>query len=294
MLTIQDLLIYPIKSLGGVSVSEALVEEKGFRYDRRYMLVTTADDPDGEGKFITQRTHHHMTLIDVSIVGERLHVWHRHQPGAILALPLDGPAGTTAIKSVSVWDSEDVGAITVSAEADQWFSNALGRPCQLVFMPDTTRRPVEPKYALRDEEGQPSAVSFADGFPYLLIGQASLDELNRRLDQPIGMERFRPNLVVSGSEPYAEDSWYQFRVDNLSFYGVKPCARCVLTTIDPQTGQKGKEPLKTLATYRQFGHKILFGQNVLATGQGMLRVGQSIEIIEQREPWLAPPVPAVP
>lgn len=290
MLTLSDIRIYPIKSLGGISVAEAVVEEKGFRYDRRFMLVTPSGD------FMTQRTNHHMALIEVAIdrLGEpdaTLHVWHRHRPGNVLTLPLtvapDAPGGTMP---VSIWADENVPAVLVSPEADRWFSDALDKPCRLVFMPHSTRRSVEPAHARHDERGRPSAVSFADGYPYLLIGQASLDDLNQRLPQPVEMGRFRPNLVVRGSLPYDEDAWQQFRIGGMTFYGVKPCGRCVLTTVDPATGQKGREPLHTLAQYRRWQHKILFGQNVLPGAEtgGRLRVGQPVEIVSRTQPWLAP------
>lgn len=286
MLTLSDLRIYPIKSLGGISVSEAIVDEKGFRYDRRFMLVTPS------GTFMTQRNHHDMALIDVNMEGDKLHVWHRNRPDNVLTLPLTPPPGESGkTMPVSIWDDENVAAMLVSAEADRWFSEALDKPCRLVFMPDSTRRPVDPVYARPDEQGRPSAVSFADGYPYLLIGQASLDDLNQRLPQPVEMLRFRPNIVVSGSLPYDEDAWQQFRIGDLTFYGVKPCARCVLTTIDPATGQQGREPLHTLAQYRRWKHKILFGQNVLADADtgGRLRVGQAVTIVSRTEPWLAAP-----
>ncbi|GAB3644277.1 MOSC domain-containing protein [Spirosoma arcticum] len=286
MLTLSHLYIYPIKSLGGISVSEAVVEEKGFRHDRRFMLVTPSGD------FMTQRTNHHMALIDVAIDPDQtLRVWHRHRPDNVLVLPLTvSPDAADEALSVSIWDDENVPASLVSLEADRWFSDALGKPCRLVFMPDSTRRPVDPAYDHPDAQGRPSAVSFADGYPYLLIGQASLNDLNQRLPQPIAMARFRPNVVVSGSLPYDEDAWQQFRIGDMNFYGVKPCARCVLTTIDPATGQKGQEPLHTLAQYRRWKHKILFGQNVLADANtnGRLRVGQAVEIISRVEPWLVP------
>lgn len=278
--------IYPIKSLGGISVSKAVVEEKGFRHDRRFMLVTPSGD------FMTQRTNHHMALIDVAIDSDQtLRVWHRNRPDNILMLPLTvSPDASGETIPVTIWDDANVPASLVSPEADRWFSNALDKPCRLVFMPDGTRRPVDPAYDRPDDQGHPSAVSFADGYPYLLIGQASLDDLNQRLPQPVGMARFRPNIVVSGSLPYDEDAWQQFRIGGTNFYGVKPCARCVLTTIDPATGQKGREPLHTLARYRQWKHKILFGQNVLAdpNTNGLLRVGQPVEIVSRTEPWLTP------
>ncbi|AUD03523.1 MOSC domain-containing protein [Spirosoma pollinicola] len=290
-MTISELFIYPIKSLGGISVTETVVEEKGFRYDRRFMLV----DPSGE--FMTQRTNHAMALLDVAIEGgDILRVWHRHRPDDVLKLPLTIPEHTNdateareTIK-VTIWDSKDVPALTVSDDADRWFTNVLEKPCRLVFMPETTHRAVDEAYARQND-----AVSFADGYPYLLIGQASLYNLNQRLDRPMSMLRFRPNIVVAGSLPNEEDAWQHFKLGDMDFYGVKPCARCVLTTIDPQTGQTGREPLRTLATYRQWKNKILFGQNVLAkpTGEfvlGTLRVGQPVDVIARQEPWLAPPI----
>ncbi|MVM28844.1 MOSC domain-containing protein [Spirosoma sp. HMF4905] len=287
-MTISELYIYPIKSLSGISVPEVIVDEKGFRNDRRFMLVTP------EGEFITQRTYHQMALIDVAIQrsdvsDDLLRVWHRHRPDDVLELPLTGGTSTETML-VNIWDSKDVPAQMVSAEADQWFSNVLGTACRLVFMPETTHRTVDPKYA-RDDD----AVSFADGYPYLLISQASLDTLNERLTEPMSMLRFRPNVVVEGSSPYEEDSWAEFRMGDLDFYGVKPCARCVLTTIDPETGEKGKEPLRTLTTYRKWNAKILFGQNVLAkstgnTTLGTLKVGQTVDVLRYQEAWLAPPV----
>lgn len=287
---LSDLRIYPIKSLGGISVSEAIVDEKGFRYDRRFMLVTPS------GNFITQRTNPHMALVDVAIdqapKEATLRVWHRNQPEDVLTLPLTlSPDAAGNTMSVSIWDSENVPAVLVSEEADQWFSKVLDLPCRLVFMPDSTRRTVDPAYDRHDAQGQASVVSFADGYPYLLIGQASLDDLNRRLPTPIEMLRFRPNIIVSGSSPYDEDAWQQFRIGDMDFYGVKPCARCILTTIDPATGQKGREPLHTLTTYRRWKHKILFGQNVLPGpgSGGLLRVGQPVEVVSRVEPWLAPP-----
>ncbi len=289
-MTISELYIYPIKSLSGIAVSEAVVEEKGFRYDRRFMLVSPPQN-DGAWTFMTQRTNHQMALLDVAIQEQRLHVWHRHHPDNVLELPLTVvPSSSTETMLVTIWDSKDVPAVSVSAEADQWFTNALGKPCRLVFMPETTHRAVDPDYARADD-----AVSFADGYPYLFIGQASLDTLNQRLTEPVSMRRFRPSVVVEGGLPNEEDAWAEFAIGDLHFYGVKPCGRCVLTTIDPATGELGKEPLKTLTTYRKWKTKILFGQNALvkpsgATPLGVVRVGQSVDVKSRQQPWLAPPV----
>lgn len=281
---ISALYLYPIKSCGSISVTEAVVESRGLRHDRRFMLVSPS------GMFMTQRHHHHMALIDVAIdhidqPNATLRVWHRHAPNNVLTLPLN-PEPTGETMPVSIWDSANVAAQPVSDAADRWFSDALQTTCRLVYMPESTHRAVDPTYARHND-----AVSFADGYPYLLIGEASLNDLNARLPQPVEMLRFRPNIVVCGSAPYDEDAWAQFSVDGLTFYGVKPCARCVLTTVDPATGQKGPEPLKTLTTFRRWKHKILFGQNVLPAPNtnGTLRVGASVEVAERSEPYLAAP-----
>jgi uncharacterized protein YcbX len=266
---LKEIRIYPIKSLGGISLSEAVVEPKGFRYDRRWMLVK----PDGV--FLTQRENTVMALVEVELTNQHLRVYHRHRPDDVLEIPLDKT--TDEQLTAYVWDDQAVDSLVVSQEADDWFSQLLGFPCRLVYMPDHSRRPVDPKYAQPDD-----VVSFADGFPYLVISTDSLDELNRRATEPMGMIRFRPNLVVEGVLPHDEDTWYHFEIGNLTFYGVKPCARCVLTTIDPETAMKGKEPLKTLATYRKLDNKILFGQNVLAESAGILRVGEPVTILERR------------
>ena len=283
-MTTSELYIYPIKSLSGIAVSAVIVEPKGFRHDRRFMLV----DPDG--LFITQRSTHQMALIDVAIEGDTLLVWHRHRPDNVLELPLMVAASSGETVRVSIWDSHNVPALTVSHEADRWFTNALGKPCRLVFMPETTHRAVDSNYALNND-----AVSFADGYPYLLVGQASLDFLNAQLPEPLSMRRFRPNVVVQGSLPNDEDAWAEFRLGDVDFYGVKPCARCALPNINPATGQAGKEPLKTLTTYRKWKTKILFGQNMLAKltdahNPGLLRVGQPVTVTCHQEPWLSPPV----
>ncbi|RYF46084.1 MAG: MOSC domain-containing protein [Cytophagaceae bacterium] len=302
-LSLEQIIIYPIKSLGGVSVSEATIEASGLKYDRRYMLVeqssgdqpAEADEPAiRQGRFITQRTVHSMALIDTSInvPDNELCVWHRHAPADVLTLPLVPPVLNDPI-SVSIWDSEDVPAQLVSAEADAWFSRVIGKPCRLVYMPDTTRRTITSRHTRHDEVADP-VVSFADGFPMLLITQSSLDELNRRLaesvDAPLTMARFRPNFIVEGlCWPHDEDTWATVDIGGATFYGVKPCVRCVLTTIDPATGDRGKEPLRTLATYRSFENKILFGENFMpASGSAgqTIHEGATIRVMERKEPWL--------
>jgi len=263
---LSEIWVYPVKSLGGIRLSKALTQERGLQYDRRWMII------DDENVFITQRAFSKMALIDVALQESDLKIFLRTNPDDFVIVPYQ-PVTALPV-TVKVWD-DTTDAVTVSEEADAWLSRQLDLSLRLVMMPDSTERKADPRYARHDEN-----VSFADGFPYLVISQASLDELNSRLAEPITMRRFRPNLVISGTEPFAEDQWKQITIGNLHFEVVKPCARCVLTTINPETAEKGPEPLKTLATYRRNGNKILFGQNVTARDFGELQVGDTLIVHE--------------
>lgn len=263
---LQDIYIYPIKSLGGISVQQAEVQEAGLQYDRRWMLT------DKAGNFISQRTYSQMSLLQVNITVNGLIVTHKKNLITPLTIPFD--ACTEGKVSVSIWDDVCT-ALEVSAVANEWFSDALKMTVQLVYMPAVTHRLVDTNYAKNKE-----IVSFADGYPFMMIGQSSLDDLNSRLAQPILMNRFRPNFVFNGGAPYCEDTMHTFRIGAISFSAVKACARCVLTTIDQEQATKGKEPLKTLAAYRTFENKIMFGQNLLHTGTGKVRVGDRLIVKE--------------
>ncbi len=263
-LYLSELYVYPIKSLGGVRLDSAAVEARGLQHDRRWMLV------DAHNQFLTQRKYSQMALLKTEI-GET---------GLRITAPDMGelrvPYGThTGEKlNVTVWD-DTCPALTVGTEADRWFTEAIGFSCRLVYMPPDTVRPVDERYALSND-----AVSFADAYPFLVIGEASLADLNARLAEPVPMNRFRPNFVVRGAAPFAEDTWAHFRIGESYFYGVKPCARCVMTTIDQETAQKGREPLRTLATYRAANQKIYFGQNTLYADQGTrVAVGDPVEVL---------------
>lgn len=255
--------IYPIKSTAGFSWETAEVTKQGFQYDRRWMLV------DETGKFITQRQVPHLALIRVEVKGDYLIVNAPDRETLSLPIHLD----ILDRISVQVW--RDVcEAIPLGKEVSQWFSEFLKIPCQLVYMPENCLRPVDANYATNNEQ-----VSFADGFPFLLISEASLEDLNSRLDQSLPMNRFRPNLVVSGCEAFAEDSWRSIRIGSIPFRVVKPCERCVVTTVDQATGIRGKEPLSTLTKYRNREGKILFGQNLIQGQLGTLRVGDLVEVL---------------
>ncbi len=262
-LFIQNLYLYPIKSLGGIAVQEALVEERGFKYDRRWMLV----DPSGE--FLTQRQHPQLALLQVSLGESELTVFSKVDPSREISFDLEMNSGKEM--QVKVWGDE-VAALQVAQTVSDWFSDFLGMDVELVVMPESSHRKLDPRYAVQEE-----SVSFADGMPYVIIGQASLDELNGRLADPVGMDRFRPNLVFSGGDAYAEDQFKRLQIGEVDFQVVKPCARCVMITVDQEKGAKGKEPLATLATYRSQGSKVYFGQNAVSLTQGIVRVGDPIQ-----------------
>ena len=261
-LKVQDIFIYPIKSLGGIRLQEAEVEERGFRWDRRWMLV------DQQGVFVSQRTFPQLALLGVRIEENHLQVFHKSNPSVKLEIPLDLAEGPEI--KVQIWDDEVLGKV-VSPDIDRWFTDFLGFEVNLVVMPETTHRKVDPRYAVNGE-----SVSFADGMPYLLISQESLDELNSRLDSQVSMDRFRPNIVISGGEPFIEDQLKTIQIAGIDLRIVKPCARCVLTTVDQETGEKGKEPLRTLSLYRTQNNKVMFGQNVIALQSGKIRVGDEV------------------
>lgn len=257
---LEEITVYPVKSAGGISAPEWGVGARGLTHDRRWMVVT----PDGE--FLTQREWPRLALVAPTVESEALRL---DAPGrGSVRVPLTPQGGPVTVR---VWKSV-CEAIQVGPEADGWLSDFLGTPCRLVFMPDTTRRAVSPQHSAGE-----GIVSFADGYPLLLIGDGSLADLNRRLDAPVPMSRFRPNLVVSGLAPYAEDGWARVRIGGVRFHAVKPCGRCSLTTIDQGTGERrGPEPLQTLASYRRRDGKVLFGQYLIPAAPGVVRVGDAV------------------
>lgn len=263
-LILSGLYHYPVKSLAGISLQRTILDRYGLQYDRRWMLV------DQEGEFLSQRRLPRMALIGQRIEGETLilHTAGRHE----LHLPLVLDPGEWI--DVRIWD-ESCKAQRCSEAADLWLSEFLDLPCRLVCMPDSLARRVDPAYARESD-----LTAFSDGFPLLLLSEASLAELNGRLEVPVSMQRFRPNLVVSGCAAFAEDGWKRLRIGEATFRVVKPCARCIITTIDPATAERGDEPLQTLSEYRRQGNKVHFGQNLLHDGTGRLVVGMRVEILE--------------
>ncbi len=262
---VTQLRIYPIKSLPGISLDSVNVLPKGFEYDRRFMLV------DEDGVAITQRTHPVLALFNVSIENDRISVAKNNDSVTIPISPLTGTEF-----AAKIWN-DTVTTVEPDSHLSGWFSKHVGVKCKLVFFPESNPRPVDSRYGKNGNH-----VSLADAYPVLIIGQSSLDELNRRLDAPVGMNRFRPNIVFSGGEPFEEDRWSDFRVGQGAFKAVKSCDRCVLITINPETGEKGTEPLRTLATFRKQDNKVLFGQNVLIVNTSRINVGDEIFVESYR------------
>ncbi len=260
MYRLEAICVYPVKSLGGITLSEARLERQGLQYDRRWMLV------DAQGQFVSQREEPTLACLGTALQAEQLIIFDKQRPTHQISLPLTPHEEAMRSLIVQVW-GDRCRALAYPPEVNAWFSEYLKAEVQLVFMPHSTLRQVDRHYA-----PPKTPVSFADGFPYLLIGQASLDDLNQRLKQPVPMSRFRPNFVFSGGQPYEEDNWEQFCIGEARFLAVKPCARCAIVTTDQDTGERSAEPLKTLATYRRQGHRILFGKNALWTGEGSNRV----------------------
>jgi uncharacterized protein len=257
---VSALYIYPIKSCRGIRVHEWPVVARGFAADRRWMVV------DALGKFVTQRERAQLALVGTTLEGETLRLTAPGRPELLLPLTL----ATGESRAVRIW--EDEALATPHALGSAWFSDYLGAPHELVYMPDQHLRQVNPARANPSD-----IVSFADAYPFMLLSEASLEDLNSRLAIPITMERFRPNIVVSGTEPFAEDGYARVRIGEVSFRGPKRCERCVITTVDPRTAERGKEPLRTLAEYRSSDQRIWFGMNLIHDGSGVLRVGDRVE-----------------
>ncbi|MEP7143300.1 MAG: MOSC N-terminal beta barrel domain-containing protein [Ferruginibacter sp.] len=272
MYIISQLFIYPIKSLGGIEVKSALLTDRGLQYDRRWMLV------DAANCFLTQREYPVMSLLQPAIENDQLIIYHKNNIPDKVILPLQPPPEITI--KVKVWDDE-CEAQYVSEIADVWFSDKLSMHCRLVYMPESEKRKVDERYAREND-----LTNFSDGYPLMMIGQASLDDLNGRLEEPLPINRFRPNIVFTGGQPYDEDIMEHVAVAGIDLYGVKISARCIITGINQTNAIKGKEPLKTLAGYRMINNKVYFGQNILFDQTGHLKVGDTIEMISSKAPVL--------
>lgn len=264
MITISSLIYYPIKACRGFEVESANVERTGLQYDR-LMMVTTP-----EGKFLTQREHPRLALVAPKRDHETLELSAPNYDSLRLGIQT---SGTPTL--VDVWKSKGVHAIDQGEDAAQWFSDWLGTDVRLVHIADGYKRLVNEQWAVHEDDH----TGFSDGYPILLTSEEGLVDLNSRLESPVPMNRFRPNIVVKGCGPFEEDTWNQIGAGDVTLAVVKPCARCEVTTIDKETLEQSKEPLKTLGKFRKQQLGAIFGQNVIPLNDGVLQVGMTVEVL---------------
>lgn len=262
--------IYPVKSCHGLTVDEAEVTPRGFAGDRRWMIV------DDNGQFVTQREYPRLAQLHVALDTWGINFSAPEYPS--LQVPFPGPLASQLM--VTVWESQ-LSVPSAGSVADAWLSTYLGDPVHLVYLPDGITRPCTSSKAAPGDE-----VSFADGFAYLVTTQASLADLNRRMGEPLPMDRFRANIVVDGELPWDEDSWHDIMIGSVVLELLKPCARCKITTTDQETGEVGREPLATLRRFRFNPDKkgLMFGINASPRGSGILRVGDDVTITSRHAP----------
>ena len=268
---LSSLMYYPIKACRGFEVDSAFVERMGLEGDRRMMVVTP------QGKFLTQREYPKLALVTPSLNEGVVTLSAPQFDSLQVAIRTSGTS-----QPVDVWKSKGVAAIDQGDEAAEWFSSWLGTTVRLVHIADGFKRRLNPQYAVSEDDH----TGFADGYPILITSEESLADLNSRLETPLTMNRFRPNIVVKGCDPYAEDTWNQIQIGDVKLAIVKPCARCLVTTIDKETLDKSKEPLKTLAGYRRHTFGAIFGQNVIPLNSGNLRLGMNVEVLQTAIPSL--------
>lgn len=261
---LSQIFVYPVKSLAGIQVERWPVDDKGLRYDRKWMLI------DSDRRFLSQRRLPKMALIATRIEADWLIL---SAPGRDdMRLPLNSQDG--AELEVEIWDDRCL-ARSVDDAIDRWLSEFLEYPCRLVYHPDQAVRQVDQNYAFANDQ-----TAFSDGFPFLIVSQASLNSLNQNLPQAIEMQRFRPNLVIGDCDAYAEDCWRRIAIADIVFRLPKPCSRCQVPNIDPASAIVGKEPLASLNRLRKANNKVYFGQNALHDRPGELAVGAQLTLLE--------------
>lgn len=268
-LHVASLASYPVKSCRAVSLDEALVEERGLRDDRLWMTT------DANGTFQTQRTVPQLARVTASIDGSALRLTCDELEPLEVEIP-SAAAAQVRPTTVRVWKDE-CAAWDVGDAAASWLEAATGTPLRLVRIDDDHHRRLDPNWV---DDPRPQT-AFADGFPFLLTTMASLADLNARLDHPVPMARFRPNIVVDGKmDAFAEDRWRRLRIGEVEFDVAKPCGRCVVITTDQTSGERMREPLRTLATYRRQDVGVVFGQNLVHRGRGTIAVGDPVVVLD--------------
>lgn len=248
--------------MGGIALNQSKIEERGLQYDRRWMLCNE------QNEFITQREFNELALFKLQLATTGFAVQYKNDPAFEIPFSIEG-----STEKVKVWDDE-CEAIEYKKASD-WFSKMLNFTCKLFYMPNETERKVGEQYSVNNE-----ITSFTDGFPILIIGEESLNDLNNKLVEKIQINRFRPNIVFSGGNAFDEDNFLDFSINNILFKGVKLCARCVTITINQTTGKSSAEPLKTLATYRTVNNNVMFGKNVIALQtNGFIQVNDELKLL---------------
>lgn len=255
---IKSIHIYPIKSCGGIELNECQVTEKGLQYDRRWVII------DEDSKAITQRTTPILANFFIKIIGEEFQVFDKNG-NFIFAIPLE--INTGKLLKVKIWD-DVVECLHYSEIIDKTLTDILGQKVRIVFQPDHSFRAIDINY--RNDESDQNSLS--DAYPILIISQASLDDLNAKCPEHIEMKRFRPNIVVTNTKPFEEDEFGELKFGDVILKSVKLCARCKLTTLNPEHLKYGKEPLKTLSNFRTINSKIMFGQNAIIIKKGSLYI----------------------
>ncbi len=265
---VSELNIYPIKSCGGIALQVGKIDERGFANDRRWLVV------DEDWQFLTQREIARMALIQPQVDELTLSL---HAPEMS---PFDLPTDQDGQRvGVTIWKDSGVGAVDQGDAVAEWLSTFLRHKVRLVRFASDYFRQVSQEYAPRESD----QTGFADAYPFLILSEESLADLNARLEVPLPMNRFRPNIVVRGAETsFAEDTWKAIRIGEVIFDLVKPCARCAITTTNQATAERGKEPLRTLATFRQHPRGVMFGQNAVHRSAGAIRTGMSVEVVEYK------------
>jgi len=267
---IQSIHIYPVKGMAGIQVNQAKLEPEGFQYDRRWMLV------DQQGVFISQRNLVQLVNAKINMLKDELHIEINET-----SVRVKYNEYSDHEISVSVFDS-NMQVHEVSSEVSEKLSKAFDKKVKLVQVSTATNRIKDFQKHIKDWEKDLSTiphstkVSFADGYPYLIVGTASMDLLNEKLPEAMNVDRFRANIIIETSVPHEEDHWKKIQIGDQELLVIKPCARCQVPTINQKTGVKGKEPSLTLSKYRRFDNKIMFGQNAISLSQGILSVGDEL------------------
>ncbi len=267
MISVVGLYVYPIKSCRGIALSDAHLMPGGFEGDRRFMVVASTGDA------LTARTEPRLLLVAPRLENGSIRV---EAPGArTLELSQTYAAPPGAMSHAKIWRDE-VSTWEIP-EGSRWFSQFLGKEVQLVYQAESALRQVNLAHSDRGD-----VVSLADAYPLLLANTASLEDLNAKAESLITMERFRPNIVISGAPAYAEDTWQTLRIADIEFVSPKLCDRCVLTTVDPKTAERGREPLRTLAKHRRWDKAVWFATNLISRSSGTLRIGDDVAPLKMR------------